>query len=221
MIPRGISQKDIEQLVSLAGEQLGYVMDELYILREILKESINKGKLNIESIKQAYDKIIRLRDKAVGVKRAIYEFLARTPIDVRFKEDWIRITSRIIQIADYIEGISYRLQQIACKGWSIDREILDYLLKIVNKVDDACIALKDAIRLLTRDVRESLRKLDVVREREKEVDILYRNVDMKVLESSGTALIFMLTTITGMLENTADTLEDLSDDLLMLITSYI
>lgn len=221
MIPRGISQKDLEQLVSLAGEQLGYVMDELYILREILKESIGKGELNIESIRQAYDKIVRLRDKAVGVKRAIYEFLARTPIDVRFKEDWIRITSRIIQVADYIEGISYRLQQIACKGWSIDRGILGYILKIVDKVDDACIALKDAIRLLTRDVRESLRKLDIVREREKEVDILYRDVDMKVLESSGTALIFMLTTITGMLENMADTLEDLSDDLLMLIASYI
>ena len=196
------------RILDMIEEQIRRIGDALRALYASV-DALGKG----ETIRDRVKEIRGLRDEIVRIKRDLYDYIARTAPGLSLKEEWIRLTLKIVQIGDYIEGISYRLERLADKGWSIPPELLPRLLNLLDRLLEAYEAFRKAILALRHNLDQVIENCRLVEEAEKQVDIAYRETDLATLESLNEPRMHLIRTIIEFMENIADTFEDASDEI--------
>ena len=128
------------------------------------------------------------------------------------REDFLRFTNLTSDIADYCEGIAFRLLQIMERGWKVPKQIKEDLIKLSDAVFDTISKLRETVMTLNYGVSKALEKTREVDAAERIVDDLYRQLEVDIIDSKmELPPMFLLLNVVQHLEDAADKAKDASD----------
>ena len=128
------------------------------------------------------------------------------------REDFLRFTNLTSEIADFCEGIAFRLVQIMERGWKVPNRIQEDLIKLSDAVFDTISRLRDTVMTLNYGASKSREKAREVEAAERIVDGLYRQLEVDIIDSKmNLPPMILLWDVVQLMEDAADKAEDASD----------
>lgn len=189
-----------------------HVRRVLEISRKIsqLVDSFVKG--DKKTTEQLLSEIRKAEDGVDVARRAVSRELAEIGAILISREDFLRFTNLTSEIADFCEGIAFRLLEIMEQEWKVPDDIKSDLRKLTDAVFNTIIKLRETIITLNYGVSKTLEKASEVETAERLVDDIYRELDVKIIKSNvGIPLLILLRDVIQFLEDIADKAEDASD----------
>jgi predicted phosphate transport protein (TIGR00153 family) len=175
-----------------------------------LVEHFAKG--DKETAKQLFDDIRKGEDEVIKARRMVSQELAEIGAILMSREDFLRFTNLTSEIADFSEGIAFRLVEIMEHNWSVPNDIRKDLLALSEAVLDAVLKLRETMMVLSYGSAKTLEKAKDVEIAERTVDDLYRGLEIKILSSKlDLPVLFLLRDVLQLLEDSADKAEDAAD----------
>ena len=148
-------------------------------------------------------------DKA---RRLVSQELAEIGAILLSREDFLRFTNLTSEIADFSEGIAFRLVEIMAHNWNVPMDIKKDLLKLSEAVFETVLKLRDMVMALNYGSTKTMEKARDVEIAEQNVDTLYRELEIKLLGSKvDFPALILLRDVLQLLEDSADKAEDASD----------
>jgi len=194
----GICQDHVRKVLEVSRRVTGMV------------DSFVKG--DRESARQAFTEIKKLEEEVDDARRAVARELAEIGGLLTSREDFLRFIDQANEIADFYEGIGFRLLEIMGRGWGISPEIKKGLTELSDGVFEAVTKLRETTMTLNYSSTKALEKAKEVDMAERRVDDLYRELEIKVLNSKmEIPLLLLLRDVIQMLEDVSDKAEDASD----------
>lgn len=164
------------------------------------------------SVLHSYDEIQRLSDEIADSKRAVTQEIVEVGAILLNREDFLRFIYVISEIADLCKGVSFRILVIVERKWEVPRGLKKGIAELSSAVFNAMMRLRDAVFALNYGSPQMFEKAREVEIAEREVDNLYRRVEISLLEQNIEASkMLLIRDIIGLLEDTADKIEDASD----------
>ncbi len=145
-------------------------------------------------------------------RRAVSRELAEIGAILMSREDFLRFTNLASEIADFCEGIAFRLLEIMEKGWKVPTEIKEGLVKLSDAVFETISKLREIAMTLNYGASKALEKAREVEAAERVVDDLYRELEVNIINSDmEIPPMLLLRDVVQILEDAADKAEDASD----------
>lgn len=165
----------------------------------------DKGRILFNEIRTAEDEVDTAR-------RMVSQELAEIGAILLSREDFLRFTNLTSEIADFSEGIAFRLLQIMEHNWTVPTDIKRDLLKLSEAVLDAVLKLRETMMVLNYGSAKTMEKAREVEVAEHVVDGIYRELELKILSSKlELPPLVLLRDVTKLLEDSADKAEDAAD----------
>jgi len=165
----------------------------------------DKGRILFNEIRTAEDEVDTAR-------RMVSQELAEIGAILLSREDFLRFTNLTSEIADFSEGIAFRLLQIMEHNWTVPADIKRDLLKLSEAVLDAVLKLRETMMVLNYGSAKTMEKAREVEVAEHVVDGIYRELELKILSSKlELPPLVLLRDVTKLLEDSADKAEDAAD----------
>jgi predicted phosphate transport protein (TIGR00153 family) len=170
-------------------------------------------------MKSDKDKATQLFNEVTGseaevdkARRLVSQELAEIGAILMSREDFLRFTNLTSEIADFSEGIAFRLVEIMQHNWTVPMDIKKDLLKLSEAVFDTVLKLREMVMALNYGSTKTMEKAKDVEIAEQNVDAIYRELEIKLLGSKVEfpALILMRDVL-QLLEDSADKAEDAAD----------
>ena len=161
---------------------------------------------------ELYDNIKTHQNNVDVASRNVSRELAEIGAILMSREDFLRFTNQVSDIADYFEGIGFRLVQIMERGWKVPNVIKNDLVKLSDAVFDTISRLRETAMTLNYGSSKALEKAREVDVAERNVDDIYRQLEVDIIDSKmDRPPMFLLWTVIQHLEDTADKAKDASD----------
>lgn len=156
---------------------------------------------------------IKKAQNGVGAaRRNVSRELAEIGAILMSREDFLRFTNLTSDIADYCEGIGFRLLQIMERGWKVPRQIMEDLVRLSDAVFDTISKLRETVMTLNYGTAKALEKAREVEAAERLVDDIYRQLEVDIIDSKmDLPPMFLLWTAAQHLEDAADKAKEASD----------
>ena len=165
-----------------------------------------------EMARQLFDEIRNGEEEVIKARRMVSQELAEIGAILMSREDFLRFTNLTSEIADFSEGIAFRLVEIMEHNWNVPSDIKKDLLKLSEAVLDAVLRLRETMMVLSYGSTKTLEKASDVEIAERTVDDLYRGLEIKILSSKlDLPVLFLLRDVLQLLEDSADRAEDAAD----------
>lgn len=165
-----------------------------------------------EKTTQLFNEIRSSEDEVDQARRLVSQELAEIGAILISREDFLRFTNLTSEIADFSEGIAFRLVEIMEHGWSVPTDIKKDLLKLSEAVLDTAVKLRETMMVLTYGSNKTMGKAKGVEVAERVVDEIYRELEIKILGSKlELPALILLRDILQLLEDSADKAEDAAD----------
>lgn len=165
----------------------------------------DKGRTLFNDIRTAEDEVDTAR-------RMVSQELAEIGAILLSREDFLRFTNLTSEIADFSEGIAFRLLQIMEHNWTVPADIKRDLLKLSEAVLDTVLKLRETMMVLNYGSAKTMEKAREVEVAEHVVDGIYRELELKILSSKlELPPLVLLRDVTKLLEDSADKAEDAAD----------
>jgi len=145
-------------------------------------------------------------------RRAVSRELAEIGAILMSREDFLRFTNLTSEIADFCEGIAFRLLEIMERGWKVPADIKEGLVKLWGAVFETISKLRETAMTLNYGTSKALEKAREVEAAERVVDDLYQKLEMEIINSNmDIPPMLLLRDVVRILEDAADKAEDASD----------
>jgi len=165
-----------------------------------------------EMARQLFNEIRNGEDEVIKARRMVSQELAEIGAILMSREDFLRFTNLTSEIADFSEGIAFRLVEIMEHNWSVPGDIKKDLLALSEAVFDSVLKLRETMMVLSYGSAKTLEKAKDVEIAERTVDDLYRGLEIKILSSKlDLPVLFLLRDVLQLLEDSADKAEDAAD----------
>ncbi len=165
-----------------------------------------------EAARQVFTEIRKAEDEVDKARRMVSQELAQIGAILINREDFLRFTNLASEIADFCEGIAFWLLSIMERGWKVPSDIKKDLGKLADAMLDSVIKLRETAITLSYGSEKTLEKAKEVETAERVVDEVYRELEVKIINSKlEMPAMLLLRDITQLLENVADKAEDASD----------
>jgi predicted phosphate transport protein (TIGR00153 family) len=175
-----------------------------------ITDAFTKGDKN--TTRQLFIEIRKLEEEVDTARRMVSRELAAIGAILISREDFLRFTNLTSEIADFCEGIAFRLVEILEKNWQVPKEIKDGLLKLSESVFETVSKLRETSMTLSYGSTKTLEKAREVEVAEQAVDDLYRDLEVKIISSAiEIPVLLLLRDVIQLLEDAADKAEDASD----------
>jgi uncharacterized protein Yka (UPF0111/DUF47 family) len=116
------------------------------------------------------------------------------------------------EIADFSEGIAFRLVELMEHNWSVPADIKKELLKLSEAVLDTVIRLRETMMVLSYGSAKTMEKAKDVEIAERVVDEIYRELEIKLISTKlDFPAMILLRDVLQLLEDSADKAEDAAD----------
>ena len=173
-------------------------------------ESFVKGDKN--SARELLVDIKKLEEDVDAARREVSRELAEIGAILMSREDFLRLTNLTSEISDFCEGIAFRLVEIMEKGWKVPTDIKEDIANLSDAVFETVSKLRETIMTLNYGASKALEKAREVEAAEKIVDDLYRDLEVKIVNSNmNIPPMLLLRDVVQLLEDAADKAEDASD----------
>jgi len=164
------------------------------------------------SVRQLFTEIKKLEEEADIARRAVAQELAEIGAILINREDFLRFTNLTSEIADFCEGIAFRLLTIMERKWKVPSDIRTDLAELSGAVLETVLKLRETVITLSYGSTKTLEKARGVEAAERAVDDLYRELEVKIVNSDiETPVLLLLRDTIQLLEDAADKAEDASD----------
>lgn len=175
-----------------------------------LIDSFAKNENN--SVKQLHAEIRKAEEEVDIARRTVAKELAEIGAILISREDFLRFTSLTNEIADFCEGIAFRLHELTERGWKVPSDIKQNLLKLSEGMFETIHKLRETVMTLTYGSNKTSEKAREVESAERVVDDLYRELTVKILNCQlDIPVLLLLRDVLQLMEDAADKAEDASD----------
>jgi len=163
-------------------------------------------------VKQLYSEIQTSGDDIDSAKRAVAQELSEIGAILINREDFLRLTDVTSEIADFCKGIAFRLIEMMERRWNVPQDVRKGLVDLAAAVFESISRLREAIFTLNYGASKVLEKARDVEVAERVVDDLYRDLEIKILNSKmELPALLLLRDVIHLFEDIADKAEDASD----------
>lgn len=165
-----------------------------------------------EHARTLFNEIRSGEDEVDKARRLVSQELAEIGAILLSREDFLRFTNLTSEIADFSEGIAFRLVEIMDHNWSVPGDIKKDLLKLSEAVLETVLRLRETMMVLSYGSGKAMEKAKDVEIAERAVDEIYRELEIKLLSSKiDFPALILLRDVLQLLEDSADKCEDAAD----------
>jgi predicted phosphate transport protein (TIGR00153 family) len=162
--------------------------------------------------RELFADITKAQNDVDAARRTVSLELAEIGAILMSREDFLRFTNLTSEIADFCEGIAFRLLQIMERGWKVPKSIKEDLITLSGAVFDTISRLRETVMTLNYGASKALEKAREVEAAERKVDGLYRQLEVDIIDSKmELPPMFLLWDVVQLMEDAADKAEDASD----------
>lgn len=162
--------------------------------------------------RQLFNEISSREDEVDNARRLVSQELAEIGAILLSREDFLRFTNLTSEIADFCEGIAFRLLETMEHDWNVPVGIKNDLLKLSEAVLETVLRLRETMMVLRYGSAKAMEKAKDVEAAERAVDELYRELEIKLLDSKlDFPALILLRDVLQLLEDSADKAEDAAD----------
>lgn len=167
---------------------------------------------NKASVRQLHTQIREAEEEVDVARRKVAQELAEIGAILISREDFLRFTSLSSEIADFCEGIAFRLLEITERGHKVPLDIKKGLAKLSDAMLESVLKLRETVMTLNYGSAKASEKAREVEVAERTVDDLYRQLDVKILSTQiEIPALLLLRDVLQLMEDVADKAEDASD----------
>src|SRR6266568_1172384 len=179
------------RILDICREQTRNVVE---ITRELALMTDSVGDWKTKDAKDHYGNMLKILDEFETTKKKLLEEVASFGTLLGSREDFIRLIFRVGEIADYAQGIGFRLSDLIAL-------VLDEMSKI-----------RETMMSLGFNPSKAMDLSRTVEDTERKVDTAYRSFDLEVLdEKMPLRTILMMRDLSAQMENMADLGVDVVD----------
>lgn len=162
--------------------------------------------------RQLFNEIRGGEDEVDTARRLVSVELAEIGAILLSREDFLRFTNLTSEIADFSEGIAFRLVEILEHNWNVPNDIKKDLLKLSEAVFETVLKLRETVMVLNYGSAKTMERAKDVELAERNVDAIYRQLEIKLLSSKiDFPALILLRDVLQLLEDSADKAEDAAD----------
>ena len=176
-------------------------------------------KKNKTDVKAKLEQISSLEDEVENLRRKITRDVADVGGLIMNRENILNTAYTMDEIAGYITGIAFKLSNIKVKTLTtenFDKELTELIELVVDQV----YKLNEITRSLNTDSTKSVEFAQETQKIEREIDIKYRNMSIKALDTiSNTKELLLMKDIIEGIEEMADKCQEVSDSFILLALS--
>ncbi len=197
------------RILDICREQTRNVVE---ITRELalMTDSVGDGKT--KDAKDHYGNMLKILDEFETTKKKLLEEVASFGTLLGSREDFIRLIFRVGEIADYAQGIGFRLSAVVDKSWKMDKKYMKRLSDLIALVLDEMSKIRETMMSLGFNPTKAMDLSRTVEDTERKVDTAYRSFDLEVLdEKMPLRNILMMRDLSAQMENMADLGVDVVD----------
>jgi predicted phosphate transport protein (TIGR00153 family) len=209
VLPAETEERVKRRALNVCQDHLRKVLDLTRKVPQIVDCFVKNDK---ERAKQLFNEIRSSEDEVDNARRLVSQELAEIGAILLSREDFLRFTNLTSEIADFSEGIAFRLVEIMEHNWNVPMDIKKNLLKLSETVLEAALKLRETVMVLTYGSSKAMEKAKEVEVAERAVDELYRELEIKLLNSKlDFPALILLRDVLQLLEDSADKAEDAAD----------
>jgi predicted phosphate transport protein (TIGR00153 family) len=195
--------------LDVSRDHLREVVEISRKIYQLIAAFVNNDK---DSAQELFNKIKTHQNNVDIARRNVSRELAEIGAILMSREDFLRFTDLTSDIADYCEGIGFRLLQIMERGWNVPKLIKEDLVKLSDAVFETVSKLRETAMTLKYGTSKALEKAREVDAAERIVDDVYRQLEVDIIDSKmDLPPMFLLWTVVQHLEDAADKAKDASD----------
>jgi predicted phosphate transport protein (TIGR00153 family) len=195
--------------LDVSRDHLREVVDISRKISQLVSVFVN-GDKNLAQ--QLFSDIKKAQNGVDTARRNVSRELAEIGAILMSREDFLRFTNLTSDIADYCEGIGFRLLQIMERGWKVPTQIKEDLIKLSDAVFDTIFKLRETVMTLNYGTTKALEKAREVEAAERIVDDIHRQLEVDIIDSEmDFPPMFLLWNVIQHLEDAADKAKDASD----------
>jgi predicted phosphate transport protein (TIGR00153 family) len=195
--------------LNVSRDHLREVVDSSRKISQLISVFVDGDKTSAQDL---FEDIKNNQIKVDIAQRNVSRELAEIGAILMSREDFLRFTNLVTEIADYGEGIAFRLLQIMNRGWKVPKQIKEDLVKLSDAVFDTISKLRETVMTLNYGVSKTLEKTREVDTAERKVDDLYRQLEVDIMDSKmDLPPLFLLLTVVQHLEEATDKAKAASD----------
>jgi predicted phosphate transport protein (TIGR00153 family) len=167
---------------------------------------------NKTSLKQLHAEIRKSEEEVDIARRGVAQELAEIGAILISREDFLRFTNLSSELADFCEGIAFRLSEIIERGYKVPVDIKKGLVKLSDAMLESVLKLRETVMTLNYGSAKASEKAREVEVAERAVDDLYRELEVKLLSSQiEIPALLLLRDVLQLMEDVADKAEDAAD----------
>jgi len=209
VLPAETERRVKRRALGVCQDHLRKVLDLTRIVPQMIGCFMEDDKKNA---RQFFNEIQSREDEVDEARRQVSRELAEIGAILLSREDFLRFTNLTSEIADFCEGIAFRLLEIMEHDWAVPKDVKEGLLKLSESVLETTQRLREMMMILNYGSNKVLEKAKDVEVAERTVDELYRGLEIKLLDSRLDFPAFiLLRDILKLLEDSADKAEDAAD----------
>lgn len=209
VLPAETERRVKRRALNVCRDHLRKALDLARIIPQMIDCFIKNDK---EKARQLFNEIRSREDEVDEARRLVSRELAEIGAILLSREDFLRFTNLTSEIADFGEGIAFRLLEIMEHDWSVPMDIKEDLLKLSEAVLETVTRLRETMMVLTYGSAKAMEKAKDVEVAERVVDELYRGLEIKLLSSKlDFPALILLRDVLQLLEDSADKAEDAAD----------
>ncbi len=195
--------------LSVCQDHLRKVMETARKVPQIVESLAKSDK---STARQLFTEIRKSEEEVDIARRLVSRELAEIGAILISREDFLRFTNLTSEIADFCEGIAFRLLEIMERGWNVPTDLKEGLTKLSGAVFETVSKLRETAMTLGYGSAKALEKAREVEVAERVVDDLYRELEIKIINSRiEIPVLLLLRDVIQLLEDSADKAEDASD----------
>jgi len=209
VFPVETEEKVKRKALDVSRDHLREVVDISRRISQLVSAFVSGDKTSAQEL---FADIKKHQNNVDVTQRNVSRELADIGAILMSREDFLRFTNLTSDIADYCEGIAFRLLQIMERGWSVPKQIKEDLIKLSDAVFDTISKLRETVMTLNYGTAKALEKAREVDAAERIVDDVYRQLEVDIIASKmDLPPMFLLWTVVQHLEDAADKAKDASD----------
>ena len=182
------------------------------ITRELALMTDSVTETKPKEAKDHYGSMLRTIEEFETTRRKLLEEVASFGTLLGSREDFIRLIFRISEVADYAQGIGYRLSAVLDRNWKIDKKYMKRLSDLIALVLEEMSKIRETMMSLGFNPTKAMDLSRGVEETEKKIDTAYRSLDLEILdEKMPLRSILLVRDLGAQMENMADIGVDVVD----------
>lgn len=209
VFPVESEDRTMRNLLMLCQDHARLVVE---IFRKVLVMIDALVKEDATGLPGSLEEIEKLHQESLEVKRTLLKELHEIGGMLINREDLYRLITKSSKMVDHIKGIGVRLWEIGEKEWEIPEKAGEGLVKMAGVSFEFLTKLRQSLMSLGFNSEQALVLARQVDEGEREMDSLFRAVDLDIMTSSSEIpVILILRDVAEMLDNVIDMAAEAAD----------